>query len=434
MQCCIGDNEDLPCACRVTCYERKSATIKSVDKDYVHLLIYRGSENLVPDKPSIPDPWVDVEPDETASAPQRQSAQSGSLLPPPQEVRQERSKPETQEHTAQQESRLPSARREPSPTDQMLARMSSNDDYERPEKGFRRFVYNITKGRVNPGLSKESQLRKSHIDTLTTPLPSGKIFFCGYWSQKGGIGKTTSATAIGATMATYRTDKILGLDVNPDGGSMALRIPKTSDYTILDLRDELRRRDLSPMEFDTFVNHNPETRFDAIVMPPGEKPSQPLMADDFQMIADALFRKYPYRIVFVDCGTDLTSPVMDAVIPQLDLLVTVTTDVRDEAVVTNGGLHALAKDGYSDLVKNSVTMMVHKQLADPDVQEQRKIDRDVRETRAWFRESTRTVVDVPYDSSIRRGGIIDLNTISRETEMAYLRGAAEITTALKELR
>lgn len=385
------------------------------------------------DQPSIPDPWVDVEPDETDSAPPRTDVQSGSLLPPPREPGYEPSSHVSHNQTSQRE-QLPPARRTPSRTAQMLESISAEDDeLQRPEKGFRRFIYDITKGRINPGLSKEAQLRQSYIQTLTAPLPPSKVLYVGIFGQKGGIGKTTNATALGATMATYRNDKILGLDVNPDGGSMALRVPQTTEYTILDLRDELRRRELSPMEFDSFVNHNPKTRFDAIVMPPGEKPAHPLSADDFQMIADVLFQKYPYRIVFVDCGTDLTSSVMDAVIPQLDLLVTVTTNVRDEAVVTMGGLDALAKDGYNDLVSNSVTMMVHKQLDDPDVQEQRRIDRDIRETRAWFRETTRTLVDVPYDSAIRRGGIIDLETISNETQMAYLRGAAEITTALSEL-
>lgn len=316
----------------------------------------------------------------------------------------------------------------------MLENISASDgDLVRPDKGFRRFLYDMTNGRVNPGLSKDARLRRSLIRTLTEPLPTGRVFHVGCLSQKGGVGKTANATGLGATTATHRNDKILGLDVNPDGGSMALRTPQTSDYTILDLRDELTRRDLSPMEFDSFVNHNPKTRFDAIVMPPGQKPDKPLTGDDYRMIADVLYEKYPYRIVFVDCGTDLTSSVMDGVLPRLDLLVTVTTNARDEAAVTMGGLDALADDGYEDLVANSVTMMVHKQLDDPDVQEQRKIDRDVREIRTWFRETTRSLIDVPYDSAIRRGGIIDLETISSEAQLAYLRGAAEVTTALNEL-
>ena len=378
----------------------------------------RGSENLVSDQPSIPDPWVDDEPE--IPAPVAAPGKKESPIPPARENRAEET---------------PVARREATRTSQMLQSVSSDDgDLVRPDKGVRRFVYNLTNGRVNPGLSKEAQLRQSLARSITIPLPSTKVFHVGVLTQKGGLGKTTNCTALGATVATQRNDKILGLDVNPDGGSLALRTPQTSDYTILDLRDELIRRDLSPMEFDSFVNHNPKTRFDTIVMPPGMKPDHPLTADDYRMISEVLYKKYPYRIVFVDCGTDLTSSVMDGVLPRLDLLVTVTTNVRDEAVVTMGGLDALANDGYEDLVANSVTMMIHKQLADPDVQEQRKIDRDIREIRSWFRETTRTVVDVPYDSAIRRGGIIDLETINSETQVAYLRGAAEVTTALSELR
>src|SRR5699024_863550 len=114
-------------------------------------------------------------------------------------------------------------------------------------------------------------------------------------------------------------------------------------------------------------------------------------------------------------------------------LVTVATTIRDEAAVTLGGLDALSKDGYEDLVSNSVTMMVHKQLNDPDVQEQRRIDRETREIRSWFRDTTSAVVDVPYDSALRRGGVIDLSKISDATHLAYLRGSAEVTTALSGL-
>lgn len=317
----------------------------------------------------------------------------------------------------------------------MLERLDANDlGTTRPEKGFRRVVYDLTGGRVNPGLSKGARLRQSLVRTLAAPLPSGRVFHVACFSQKGGVGKTATTAGLGATMATYRSDKVLGLDVNPDGGSLALRVPQTAEYTTIDLRDELRSRDLTPMEFDSFVNHNPKNGFDAIVMPPGEKPAHPLTADDYRMIANALHEKYPYKLVFTDCGTDLTSPVMDGMIPQIDLLVTVTSTIRDEAAVTQGGLEALARDGYEDLVANSVTMMVHKQLDDPNVLEQRKIDSDTREIRSWFRESTRALVDVPYDSVLRRGEIIDLTTISDEAQIAYLRGAAEVTTALNELR
>lgn len=383
---------------------------------------------LVADQSSIPGPWEDVEVEEATPSTSTYSPPSASF-PPLQE-----NTSTTPPRPTQPPQTIPSARKAPSRTSQMLERISEGDgDLVRPDKGFRRFLYDMTNGRVNPGLSKDARLRRTLVRMLTEPLPTGRVFHCGVYAQKGGVGKTTNATGLGAITATYRNDKILGLDVNPDGGSMALRTPQTTEYTILDLRDELLRRDLSPMEFDSFVNHNPKTRFDTIVMPPGQKPDQPLSADDYRMIADVLYEKYPYRIVFVDCGTDLTSSVMDGVLPRLDLLVTVTTNARDEAAVTMGGLDALADDGYEDLVANSVTMMVHKQLDDPDVQEQRKIDRDVREIRTWFRETTRSLIDVPYDSSIRRGGIIDLETISGDAQIAFLRGAAEITTALNEL-
>lgn len=37
-------------------------------------------------------------------------------------------------------------------------------------------------------------------------------------SLKGGVGKTTTTTALGSTLATERQDKILAIDANPDAG------------------------------------------------------------------------------------------------------------------------------------------------------------------------------------------------------------------------
>lgn len=386
------------------------------------------------DQSPAPGKWVD---DAEPGAIPPPTPTQGTPPPPPPPPGQAFPQPQPQDHGRQDTREAPTraSRRAPSRTEKLLERFNAGDEeLVRPEKGFRRLVYDLTNGRINPGLSKEALTRDSLIRRLSAPLPSEKVFHVGVFSQKGGLGKTTTCTAVGATMAMHRNDKVLGLDVNPDGGSMALRVPVTSDYSILDLRDELLRRELSPMEFDSFVNHNPKTRFDTIVLPPGEKPDRPLTADDYRLISGALHEKYPYKIIFVDCGTDLTSSVMDGVIPRLDLLVTVTSDIPDEATVTTGGLDALAKDGYQDLVANSVTMMILKQLPDPDVREQRKIDADTREIRYDFRENTRALIDVPYDSVIRRGRVINPSEIGAETQLAYLRGAAEITTALSELR
>lgn len=381
-------------------------------------------------------PWVDADSDGKGGFPAPVEYSPEYHAAPPSQIPAPVEYPQHPPAPAQQQANSAGGPYQPgSRTGGLMSRLDTNaPTFDRPDSGMRRFIYDLTGGRWNLGLSPEGKARKNLIQTISEPLPGQRVYHVGVFSQKGGVAKTSTSAGVGATLGMYRTDKVLGLDVNPDGGSLGIRVPATTPATILDLRDQLARRDLTPMEFDTFVNHNPKTRFDTILLTPGVKPEVPLTAADYEMISAALQEKYPYRIVLIDCGTNLTSPVMDGIIPRLDLLVNATTTLRDEASVTLGGLDALDRDGYGDLVANSISIVTNKLPRVSDVQEQRDIDRVAHEVRSWFGESTRTVVNVPYDAHIGRGEVIDMERLRPETSMAFLQAAAEIVTALSELR
>lgn len=389
-----------------------------------------------------PNPWEDVPespagfpapqpvPPPPAPAPQQQVPQSQPYPPQPQ--------PTWEQH--QQQAAFPT----PIPADaatgidrttraeDLLQALDRNTrELERPESGFRRFLYDMSGGRVNPGLSRTERERRDLVHTIASPLPPGKVYRIGFYSQKGGVGKSSTTAAVGAILAMCRTDKVLALDVNPDGGSLGIRVPRTTPATILDLRDALSERELSPMEFDGYVNRNPKTRLDSIVLPPGEKPSHPLSAGDYDMIAAQLQQKYPYKVILIDCGTDLTSSIMDGVIPSLDLMVNITTTKRDEGAVTLGGLDALADDGNADLVSRSITLVINKEPKAPDVQMQRKLDSVAQEVRNWFADATSAVIDIPYDFAISSGEVIDPQEISPDGTMAYMRASAHIIESLR---
>lgn len=298
----------------------------------------------------------------------------------------------------------------------------------RPEKGWRRSLYDLTGGRWNPGLSPEEQEEQRLIDLIRGPLPSGVMNIM-VWSQKGGVGKTTVWTTLGVTTASCRTDKVLGLDVNPDGGSASVRVPRTTDRTILDLRDALRQRPLTPVEFDQYVNHAAH-RYDSIVMPPGKKPAHPLSSSDYDMLVDGLEARYPYKLVFTDCGTNLSDPVMDSVFAHAHQMVVVTTTVKDEATVTAGGLEALIREGREDLVRNAITVLVEKAPKDPDVEVQRLIEGTASTIRDYFERLTKTVIPVPYDSRVRIGDVFDPAAVSQRSRMAHLRLAANVVQSL----
>lgn len=297
-----------------------------------------------------------------------------------------------------------------------------------PETGLRGMVYNATNGRLNLGLSRTEALIAELTEAVQTPM-YGNVKHIAVWSQKGGVGKTTTATRIGVTLARNRTDRVLALDVNPDGGSLAVRVPRTTERHILNLRDALRRGDVTPAEFDRFVNHAPH-RLDSIVMPPGKKPKTPLTGGDYLMIAKALQERYSYKFIVTDCGTNLSDSVMDGVLREADQLVFVTPTTVDEATVTAGGLEALIDEGHKDLVRNAVTAIVEKSPKDPNVDVQRRINDSAQRIRDHFRSLTRSVVSVPYDSRIFLGDVFDPEAISQESQIAELELTKEIVLGL----
>lgn len=306
-----------------------------------------------------------------------------------------------------------------STSDLLKSIQDSHTRKARPEGGWRRLVYDITNGRYNPGPSEEEVYEAQLIKDIQTPIREVK--HVAVWAQKGGVGKTTTTAALGITTAQHRTDKILALDVNPDGGSLAIRVPSTTRYNILDLRDALRSGYVAPNDFDRYVNHAAH-RLDSIVMPPGEKvhKDQILTGDDYKMIAEVLEKRYPYKIIFTDCGTNLTDSVMDGVIPRADQLIVVTTTVMDEATVTAGGLEALAASGYADLVSNAITVVVNKAPRDPNAEVQREIEATASTIREHFQKITSELISVPYDPRIRIGGIFDPAQVSKEFNTARL--------------
>lgn len=318
--------------------------------------------------------------------------------------------------------------------DDLFGDSTTSQDAVRPHQGFRGVVYDLTGGRINLGRSADEIRRDELSNAVRREIP-GDTRHIMVWSQKGGVGKTTTSVQLGITLASLRTDKILGLDVNPDGGSMALRVPRTTRKNILDLRNALasvlanNQPPLSPTEFDGYVNHASH-RFDTVVMPPGDKPKYPLTGQDYRMIASALQRFYPYKLMITDCGTNLTDQVMDGVINRADQLVVVTTTVKDETQVTARGLAAMVRAGHGDLVRNAITVLVEKAPRSSNVDVRKRLEATADEIRDYYGRHTRQVISVPYDPIIQAGDILDPKTRGPETELAQLEIAAAVVESL----
>ena len=90
-----------------------------------------------------------------------------------------------------------------------------------PSKGLPRIVYIMSGGLLNLGPSRSELREKELIARVKAPVSGCRRIVV--ISRKGGVGKTTTALMLGHTFASYRGDRVVALDGNPDAGSLGRR-------------------------------------------------------------------------------------------------------------------------------------------------------------------------------------------------------------------
>src|SRR6185437_14901978 len=103
-----------------------------------------------------------------------------------------------------------------------------------PGSGWRRSVYRATGGLLRFGESAAEMRRRDLINRVRTPVVGGHHRVA-VLSLKGGVGKTTTAVGLGATLATLRGDRVIAVDANPDRGTLSDKVRLETAATIRDL-------------------------------------------------------------------------------------------------------------------------------------------------------------------------------------------------------
>ncbi len=106
-----------------------------------------------------------------------------------------------------------------------------------PGSGWRRSVYRATGGLLRFGESAAEMRRRDLINRIRTPVAGGHHRVA-VLSLKGGVGKTTTAAGLGATLATLRGDRVIAVDANPDRGTLSDKVRLETSATIRDLLNE----------------------------------------------------------------------------------------------------------------------------------------------------------------------------------------------------
>ncbi|MER5552728.1 SCO5717 family growth-regulating ATPase [Streptomyces sp. NPDC002793] len=259
--------------------------------------------------------------------------------------------------------------------------------------------------RFKLGGKKEEIERQRKLDLIRTPVLS--CYRIAVISLKGGVGKTTTTTALGSTLATERQDKILAIDANPDAGTLGRRVRRETGATIRDLVQAIPYLN-SYMDIRRFTSQAP-SGLEILANDVDPAVSTAFNDEDYRRAIEVLGKQYP--IILTDSGTGLLYSAMRGVLDLADQLIIISTPSVDGASSASTTLDWLSAHGYAELVQRSLTVI-------SGVRETGKMIK-VDDIVQHFETRCRGVVVVPFDEHLSAGAEVDLDMMRPKTREAY---------------
>ncbi|MGQ0630144.1 MAG: MinD/ParA family ATP-binding protein [Sporichthyaceae bacterium] len=280
-----------------------------------------------------------------------------------------------------------------------------------PGRGWRKGLLMSTG--INLGPSPKELTVAGFEDRVRTVIPG--CHQLAVISLKGGVGKTTTAAALGSVFASVRGDRVIAIDANPDRGTLGDKIVSIRKHATV--REFVARA--STLDRYSAVREftaQAESRLEVLASESDPMSSLAFSENDYRIISDVLERFY--NLILTDCGTGLLHSAMVGVLAKTDQVVIVSSASLDGARSASATLDWLEAHGYGELAKESVTVVTSVRPRADAVQLDEIVDHFARRTRA--------VVAVPYDPHLAEGGQINLARLSKGAYQAYLELAAEV--------
>jgi MinD-like ATPase involved in chromosome partitioning or flagellar assembly len=283
-----------------------------------------------------------------------------------------------------------------------------------PGPGWRRTVYRATGGLIKVGESAADLRRRDLVNRVRTPVAGGHHRVA-VMSLKGGVGKTTTAVGLGATLASLRGDRVVALDANPDRGTLSDKVRLETSATVRDLLNQrsLIRRYADVRQFTSQAS----SRLEILASDRDPGVSIEFTADDYREVSRVI--EHYYSIAITDCGTGLLHSAMSGILELADHIVLVSSPSVDGARSASATLDWLEAHQYSDLVRSAVVVI-------STIRPRSKSTVDLDRLEAHFASRCRDVVRIPYDAHLEEGAEVELDLLSTTTRDAYLTLAATV--------
>ncbi|HEU4329870.1 MAG TPA: MinD/ParA family protein [Lapillicoccus sp.] len=281
-----------------------------------------------------------------------------------------------------------------------------------PRHGWRRGVFAVSGGHVNPGPSSRERREDDLLARVRTRFDGSRRIVV--LSRKGGAGKTTTTLMLGHTFASHRGDRVVALDANPDAGSLAMRLPRETDYSATDLLAE-RAWIERYSQIRAFTSQDPVSRLEVVASDDDPRISLALGSQDYRHLVDTLDRHY--NLVLVDTGTGILDDAIQGILEEADQLVVVMPPALDGGRVAAMTLDWLDQHGHQELVSRAVAVVNSVRGSGP-----LELDR----LEEHFQARCASVHRIPWDPVLEAGAHSALADLRPATRAAYLELAGAV--------
>ena len=281
-----------------------------------------------------------------------------------------------------------------------------------PGSGWRRAVYLASGGLFRVGESAGDARRRDLVNRVKTPVAGGHHRVA-VLSLKGGVGKTTTVAGLGATLASFRGDRVIAVDANPDRGTLSDKVRLETAATIRDLLNE--RAQISRYADVRAFTSQSTSRLEVLASDRDPAVSTAFNERDYCDATQVL--EQFYSVCITDCGTGLLHSAMAGVLRLADQIVLVSSPSVDGARSASATLDWLEAHDYGGLVRHGVVVL-------SAIRRRSKSTVDLDRLEQHFAARCRSVVRIPYDAHLEEGAEVELDLLASDTAEAYLALAA----------
>jgi putative peptide zinc metalloprotease protein len=280
-----------------------------------------------------------------------------------------------------------------------------------PRDGWRRTLYWLTGGRINPGPGPAELAERQLMARAKTRIAGCRSI--AVISRKGGVGKTTTTLMLGHTFASLRGDRVVALDGNPDAGSLGYRVRRETVATVTNLLAD-EREIVRYADIRAYTSQAP-TRLEVVASDDDPRITKALGEEDYRRAIGLLERHY--NLICLDTGTGVLESATKGILQLADQIVVVMGPSLDSARTASSTLDWLNENGHAELVQTSVAVI--NAVRGEGLVEVEKIEEH-------FAGRCRAVVQVPWDPHLDAGAETQVERLQPATRRAYLEVAAAV--------